>query len=135
MAEPAPAPPAPAPLEMGVPEEKVDAAASERMDDGGEMECLRQERDDKDAQLRLAAEIGQAVVEENEAMKHRLEEMQTVLEESEHRAACAEAEREEAEYSLEEVHDQREALDAQLARQEEGKEQDQLHEGIPPSRA
>ena len=64
------------------------------MDDSGEMECLRQECDDKDAQLRLAAEIGQAVVEENEAMKHRLEEMQTVLEESEHRAACAEAERE-----------------------------------------
>ena len=38
--------------------------ASEPLDDSGAMECLRQECDDKDAQLRLAAEIGQAVVEE-----------------------------------------------------------------------
>ena len=79
---------------------------------------LRTERDDKDAQLMQAAQIGQAVVEQNDAMRERLDELEAEKLEAEERAALAESEREEAEYSLEETLEQRLQLEEVLAQRD-----------------
>lgn len=74
---------------------------------------------DQDAMLAQAAEMGQAVVNENMAMKERIEQLEAEKEEADDRAALAEVEREEAKYSLAELYAQRKKLEMELALKEE----------------